>query len=59
MIEETLSDVMSEINQLIESHDFPAAVLNDIWLRLQGNRDVCYAKLQLRYLKNVKKYHQN
>lgn len=34
MIEETLSDVMSEINQLIESHDFPAAVLNDIWLRL-------------------------
>lgn len=59
MIEETLSDVMSEINQLIESHDFPAAVLNDIRLRLQGNRDVGYAKLQLRYLKNVKKYHQN
>lgn len=53
---ETLDEVMQEINQLVTTHDYPLVVVQDIWLRLQGNQCVGYANQQLRYLENVKKY---
>ena len=53
---ETLEEVMQEINHLVTTHDYPLVVVQDIWLRLQGNQCVGYAKQQLRYLENVKKY---
>ena len=41
---ETLDEVMNEINQLATTHDYPLVMVQDIWLRLQGNQCVGYAK---------------
>lgn len=50
-----IKEVLDEIQQEINSFNFPIAVITDINYRLMGCQSVWYAKQQLRYLRNVKK----
>ncbi|GEM_PF-4115446 len=50
-----LEKVVEQINKIISSADFPLVVVQDVNKRLMDCREVGYAKLQLRYLQNVKK----
>lgn len=47
---------IDEINKLINEYDFPLVVLTDINGRLGDCQDEPYARLQLRYLKNLVKF---
>lgn len=50
-----IKEVLDEIQQEIDSFNFPVAVITDINYRLMGCQSVLYANQQLRYLRNVKK----
>lgn len=50
---ETIDNVMKDISELLSNYEFPFNVLVDIDKRLSDNREVNYAKQQLRYLTNL------
>ena len=46
--------VIAEINDLIQSNDFPLGVIHDVYSRIADCDEVGYLRQQLQYLKHFK-----
>lgn len=51
--------VIAEINDLIQSNNFPLGVIHDVYTRINDCDEVAYLRQQLRYLQHFKTYLDN